>query len=77
MKSITKHTGELNITKRLPSSVNGNPRYEFTIDGHTACTTPDAMDGYGISNHDGKVVTVTLGTHYGRLSLNRIERSAK
>ena len=76
MKNVTRHTGQLNITKRLPSSVNGNPRYEFTIDGYLACTTPDAMDGYGITNHNGKVITVLLGSHYGRLSLDRIEREA-
>ena len=73
MKSITRHSGILEIIERLPQSTNGNPRYLFTIDGYTAATMVDSHYGYELPNHDGKRVTVTLGSHYGRLSLNSIE----
>ena len=75
MKSLTRHTGILSITKRLPSSANGNPRYQFIIDGYIAQTAVDSMHGYSITNYDGKEVTVTLGTHYGSLTLNTINGS--
>ena len=73
MKSITRHTGELEIIERLPSSINGNPRFLCRVDGYTFRTAPDAMHGYCIQNYDGKVITVTLGTHYGKTTLNGIE----
>ena len=73
MKSITNHTGILSVTKRLPSSENGTPRYQFIFDGYIACTSPDSMHGYSITNYDNKEVSVTLGLHYGKLTLNLIK----
>lgn len=72
MKNITQHTGKLEIIERLPNSINGNPRYLCRIDGYTFRTAPDSSYGYSLPNHDGKVTTVTLGTHYGKCTLNSI-----
>ena len=74
MKNITMHTGELSIVKRLPSSGYGNPRYMFIVDGYIARTSIDSMHGYEVTNYDGKEVEVTLGTHYGQLTLNSIRK---
>ena len=74
MKNITRHTGIIENITRLKSSLNGNPRYEFDIDGYTICTPVDSSYGYSITNYNGKKATVTAGTHYGRLTLHRIEK---
>lgn len=76
MKNRTRHTGTLEIVKREPSSKFGNPRYCFRIDGYTAYTAPDSSHGYSLPNHDGKQITVILGTHYGKLTLDAIEQTA-
>ena len=73
MKNITRHTGVITNIKRLPSSVNGNPRYSFQCDGYTIKTAVDSMHGYAITNYENKEVTITVGTHYGTLTLNTIE----
>ena len=73
MKNITRHTGKLSVIKRLKSSVNGNPRYLLEVDGYRFSTTPDSMHAYGVTNYDGKNLVVTIGSHYGVLSLNTIE----
>ena len=49
--------GKVTDTKRLRSSVNGNPRYEVTItdeDGtqHLTSTEPDSMLAYAITNSE-------------------------
>ena len=72
MKSITRHTGKLEVISRLPSSVNGNPRFLATVDGYQFRTAVDSSNGYSIQNYDGRQVTVTLGSHYGVLTLNTI-----
>jgi hypothetical protein len=73
MKNITRHKGVITNIKRLPSSVNGNPRYSFECDGYTIKTAVDSMHGYGITNYGDKEVTLTVGLHYGSLTLNTIE----
>jgi len=75
MKNITRHTGILTVTGRLPNSANGNPRYMFTIDGYSARTAVDSSHCYSITNYDGKQVTATLGSHYGVLTLNSIHKA--
>lgn len=72
MKNITRHTGIITDIKRLESSKNGNPRFEFTIDGYRVRTTPDSSYGYSIQNYENKEITVTLGLHYEVLSLDSI-----
>lgn len=74
MKNITRHTGTLEIIKRLPSSFFGNPRYEVRVDGFKAVTQVDSMISYGITNDEGKTVTATIGTHYNRPTINSIDR---
>ena len=75
MKNITRHTGKLTNIKRLPSSVNGNPRYSFYIAGVNARTAVDSPHGYSLTNYENKIVTVTVGTHYGHTTLNSIEKT--
>lgn len=75
MHFITRHSGILKVVERLPSSANGNPRYRCTIDGESFVTAVDSSHGYAITNHDGKKIEVTLGTHYNRRTLNTIERT--
>jgi len=79
MKNITKHTGTITELTRLACSYYGNPRYKARIvedDGYTGITfvtAVDSMHGYALPNYEGKRVTVTLGEHYNRLTLNTIE----
>jgi hypothetical protein len=73
MKNVTRHTGKLEIIERLPSSYNGNPRYLCRIDGFTCRTQVDSCLGYSITNHDGKQVVATIGTHYGKATINNLE----
>lgn len=72
MKNITQHTGTLRVIKRLPPSVNGNPRYLISVDGFTCKTAVDSSYGYSVTNYDGKEVTATIGTHYGQATLNSL-----
>jgi len=74
MKNVTRHTGKLEIIQRLPSSYNGNPRFLLRIDGWTCRTQVDSSYGYEVQNHDGKVVTATIGTHYGVATLDNLWR---
>ena len=75
MRNITRHAGTVEKVKRLDSSVNGNPRFSFTIDGYTAVTGVDATHGYEIQNFEGKNCVAYLGSHYGKLTLNSITES--
>ena len=75
MKNITRHIGIVSDIKRLPSSYYGNPRYSFMVDGYRVVTGIDSMHGYGITNYQDKQVTVTVGTHYNRLTLDSIDLS--
>jgi mRNA-degrading endonuclease YafQ of YafQ-DinJ toxin-antitoxin module len=74
MKSITAAIGILKVIKRLPSSLNGNPRWAINIDGWDCHTKPDSAYGYEVENLDGKLVLATIGTHYGVPTLNTLER---
>ena len=65
MKNISRHEGTLRIVSRLPSSVNGNPRYLIEVGGYKARTRVDSSLGYVITNYEGKPVTAILGSHYG------------
>lgn len=72
MRSITRHTGTLQILQRLPSSYYGNPRYLALVDGHVFRTSVDSSLAYSLPNYDGKRVEVELGSHYGKLTLNAL-----
>ena len=75
MKNTTEHTGKLEIIQRLPSSVNGNPRYLVRVDGLTCRTSPDAMLAYGITNDDNTIVTASIGMHYGHTTIHNYKRA--
>lgn len=70
MKNITRHTGQLEIVRRLPSSRNGNPRFLLRVDVWTCRTAVDSSLGYSVKNLDGKRVVATIGTHYGVATLD-------
>ena len=73
MKNISRHIGTLEIVRREPSSANGNPRYLCRVDSWTCYTAPDSMLAYAIRNHEGKRVEATIGTYYGRPTLNSLK----
>lgn len=72
MRSITRHTGKLESLKRLDGSANGNPRYQFVVDGYVIRTAVDSAHGYSVPNFEGKAVVVTIGSHYNFTTLNSI-----
>lgn len=72
MKSKTSHTGKFHIVERLSSSRNGNPRYLCIIDGWACRTGVDSDLGYSVANFDGKEVTATIGTHYGKATIDSL-----
>ena len=73
MKNVSRHQGKLEVLKRLPSSLNGNPRYLIRIDGFTCKTAVDSMHGYSVTNFNGKEVIATIGTHYGTQTLDSLK----
>lgn len=75
MKNLSSHNGILTIIKREKSSYYGNPRYLCFVSGVSFYTAPDSMHGYSISNYEGKAVNVTIGTYYGKPTLNSIARA--
>lgn len=79
MKNRTSHTGTLRILQRLPNSYHGNPRYLAAIldsagNGPTFVTAVDSSLAYSLPNHDGERVTAIIGTHYGRATLDQLEK---
>lgn len=81
MKDIKTYTGNITATRRMKSSVNGNPRYAVSMhtdDGKhiTFCTATDCSFGYQITNYDreGIRVRVEVGSHYRVQTLNDIEQ---
>ena len=74
MRSITRHTGIITDIQRMKQlSSNGNPRYTFMLDGYKVITAVDSSHAYEVPNLLGQKVTATIGSHYGRLTLNTIE----
>jgi len=73
MKNISIHTGELQILERLNNSASGNPRFRCYVGGVSFVTKPDSAYAYDIQNLEGKKVTVSIGTHYGKATLNGME----
>ena len=73
MNSISQHIGKLEVLKRLPSSINGNPRYLLRVNGFTCKTAVDSSLGYCVTNYDGKLVQATIGTHYGTQTLDSVK----
>ena len=73
MKNVTRHHTTLNSLERLPSSANGNPRFKCLFNGVSCQTGVDSSLGYKMQNFIGKNVIVTIGTHYGKATLNSIK----
>jgi len=78
MKNTREVIAYLTVNKRMPSSVNGNPRYEVIL--RTAGGLPDVIArtpvdsslGYSITNHTGKTVRATVGSHYNATTLANV-----
>lgn len=75
MRNISRHEGKFEIIKRLPTSINGNPRYLVRIGGFTCKTPVDSTLGYSAPNYDGKEVIATIGTHYNTATLDTVWES--
>jgi hypothetical protein len=75
MRDLRNLAGKLEVLKREPSSKNGNPRYLLLIDGQPCVTSPDSSLAYSITNYHGKNVQATIGTHYGRATLDTVKLS--
>jgi hypothetical protein len=73
MKNVTCHKGILRVTRKLKHSLNGNPRYEVSIDGYVAKTAPNATLGYTIKNYDGTKVTCHLGLLRNVLTISNVK----
>jgi len=73
MKNTTYHEGTLSIIKRLESSTNGNPRYLLEVAGFTCRTAPDSSLAYDMTDYDGIQVKATIGTYYGKATLNSVK----
>jgi hypothetical protein len=78
MKNTRTITAYLTITRRLPRSRNGNPRFEvlLRVEGADpdiiARTAVDSCTHYVTSNA-GKTVRATIGDHYGRTTIGKVE----
>jgi len=78
MKNISTHTGIIRMIERLNNSRNGNPRYLCFIDetdkgkGFTFYSQVDHSHGYSLPNYFDKNLTITIGTHYGKPTLDKI-----
>lgn len=72
MKNRTAHTGTLKIVKRLRRSMGETARFEIEVDGYRIVTLPDSTLSYQIEDHNGCLVEVIAGTHYGRLTLDQL-----
>ena len=67
--------GVITDIRRLKSSLNGNPRYEFVINGKIVCTKPDCGLGYSITNYDnGKQCRITAKYWRNVLTLTNVEK---
>ena len=62
-------TGQLKVLTRLPSSVNGNPRFLVSLDDVVCKTIVDSSLGYSIQNMDGKRCTGHVGKYYGSMHI--------
>jgi hypothetical protein len=78
MKNTRTVTAYLTVTRRLPSSRNGNPRFEvlLRVDGAArdiiACTAVDSCT-QSVTSNAGKTVRATIGDHYGRTTIQDAE----
>ena len=72
MKNVKRHLGTLEILRRLPSSTNGNPRYELQINGCVCRTSVVSGLAYRITNFDGKRVEAMIGLHRGAMTIDTV-----
>jgi hypothetical protein len=73
MKKEREVRGGLKVLGRLPSSINGNPRYSLNVGGLDCCTAPDSGLAYSITNYDGKEVIAMVSPHYGRMTIRSVK----
>jgi len=68
-------SGIVTDIQRLKSSVNGNPRFQFVINGEIVVTAPDCQYGYEITNFTDKTLTCDVTIKRNKLTLINIHRS--
>ena len=74
-RPIKTAVGILKDAERLQRSLNGNPRYQFTVDGVSMRTAPDSSLAYGdVPNNRDKPVIVTYRETYGFYTVQTVER---
>lgn len=77
MKNEQSVVAYLTISRRLPTSRNGNPRFECLLQRSgkpdlVAATGVDSSLAYGITEFTGCTVRAVVGEHYNRLTLANI-----
>ena len=73
MRNTKQVSGKLKIIKRLPSSINGNPRYLISVNGVICKTGVDSSYGYSVTNYRDQDVISTIGDHYGVMTLDSLK----
>ena len=84
MKNITKHTGTLELIKRMKNSRDGNPQFMLAIIeypeqrlGWRFRTPANSMLAYKAENFIGQKVDVTIGTFRGCATLASIREAVE
>lgn len=67
-------SGLVTDLQRLKSSTNGNPRYQFIVDGQIITTAVDCMYGYEIKNYCNKQIACDVAVKRGKLTLINIHK---
>jgi len=67
-------SGVVTDLQRLKSSTNGNPRYQFIVDGQIITTAVDCMYGYEIKNYCYKQIACDVAVKRGKLTLINIHK---
>lgn len=67
-------SGVVTDSQRLKSSTNGNPRYQFVVDGQIITTAPNCSYGYEIKNYCDKYIACDVAIKRGKLTLINIHK---
>lgn len=74
MKNIQKHEGILTIEKRLPNSINGNPRFAASIENGENriyfVTKTDDLRVYDFEKLNGKKIKAEISYYRGKMMLS-------
>ena len=74
MKNIETYTGKLQMVKRLNNTYYGNARLILDVDGKRFFTKRDCSTTFDAQNLLMDQVRVRIGEHYGKPTLDHIEK---